>query len=63
LAVKEEDLDKQVVFLLLFSTIEVSSQNLTQQQYLEDLAFFITELPKMSLIKLITRFSNPLTSQ
>ncbi|MDX2068701.1 MAG: hypothetical protein SFV55_09760 [Haliscomenobacter sp.] len=30
--------------LLLLSTIEVSSQNLTPQQYLEDLAFFKTEL-------------------
>lgn len=33
-----------VLTILLLSTIEVSSQNLTQQQYLEDLAFFKTEL-------------------
>lgn len=35
-----------VCTLLLFSALKISSQNLTQQQYLEDLAFFKNELPK-----------------
>lgn len=35
-----------VCTLLLFSTFKIFSQNLTQQQYLEDLVFFKNELPK-----------------